>query len=138
MWVESLAQELCGAWERRTASHSARSSKPIEIEVEETDEVVTKRDEEHYDAVAYSVGRAPLHLKNVSLETLHEHAEVIRLVQSIPPLRNFDLNDAEYDGPIHLFVCTHAARDCRCGETGAAFADKLLDEVSSDRCSSKH
>lgn len=31
--------------------------------------------------------------------------------------------------PIDIFICTHGQRDCRCGETGTAFADALRAEV---------
>ncbi|ESK91011.1 sucrase ferredoxin-like family protein [Moniliophthora roreri MCA 2997] len=30
---------------------------------------------------------------------------------------------------VHLFVCSHMARDCRCGERGGAFAKALREEV---------
>ncbi|KAI0317704.1 Sucrase/ferredoxin-like-domain-containing protein, partial [Amylostereum chailletii] len=59
--------------------------------------------EETYEAFAYAPGRAPLHL----------------------PRR--------YDGPIHLYVCTHGARDCRCGDVGGDVADALRNCATSAR-----
>ncbi|KAI0031893.1 Sucrase/ferredoxin-like-domain-containing protein [Vararia minispora EC-137] len=43
------------------------------------------------------------------------------------PLRRFQ--PGEYDGPVHLYVCTHAERDCRCGTQGVALVDALRDEL---------
>ena len=35
--------------------------------------------------------------------------------------------------PIDIFICTHAARDCRCGDVGTALADALRGELSRRR-----
>jgi hypothetical protein len=31
---------------------------------------------------------------------------------------------------LNLYVCTHGARDCRCGEWGSKVADALREEIS--------
>ncbi len=34
---------------------------------------------------------------------------------------------------LHIYVCTHGARDCRCGEWGSKVADALKEEISKRR-----
>jgi hypothetical protein len=31
--------------------------------------------------------------------------------------------------PLHIYVCTHAARDCRCGDVGGSVAEALREEI---------
>lgn len=93
-------------------------------------------DEERYDAVAFAPDRPPLHIRGVSRSNLEQHADTTRLVQrELPPLRRFA--PGEYDGPVHIYVCTHAQRDCRCGEHGGGLVDALVEEVKRRRAKQK-
>jgi len=31
--------------------------------------------------------------------------------------------------PLHIYVCTHAARDCRCGDIGSSVAEAFRKEI---------
>ncbi|KZV71046.1 hypothetical protein PENSPDRAFT_578384 [Peniophora sp. CONT] len=96
------------------------------------DEPEEGQDEERYDAVAFAPDRPPLHLRGITAANVTERADTTRLVQrDLPPLRRFA--PGEYDGPVHIYVCTHGERDCRCGEHGSGLADALMAEVKRRR-----
>jgi hypothetical protein len=104
--------------------HEMAPSAEDELPVDEEDGAEVER----YDAVAFAAGRVPLHLRGVSHVTADERMELVHLVQQrLPPLRRF--RSGEYAGPVHLYVCTHGERDCRCGTHGTALADALREEV---------
>ena len=76
------------------------------------------------DATAFSALGGRLELKNLVLEdvdsvdaVLREHAEGLH--QSRP----------HEDTEIHLYVCTHGQRDCRCGDMGGKVVSALKKEV---------
>ena len=76
------------------------------------------------DATAFSALDGRLELKNLVLEdvdsvdaVLREHAQGLH--QSRP----------HEDTEIHLYVCTHGQRDCRCGDMGGKVASALKKEV---------
>lgn len=86
--------------------------------------------EEAYYATAFSRYKGRLEIPLVStnnldavLEQLEEHAS--------PSAEHANgLNVASKDADtLHLFVCTHGARDCRCGDTGGAVFAALRAEV---------
>lgn len=84
--------------------------------------------EEHYYATAFSVDRAPLCIPEVSLANLadaagqlREHAQTSQLAPK---------TGKEQEAKLHLFVCTHGSRDCRCGDTGGDVAKALHEEIS--------
>ncbi|KAG7441466.1 uncharacterized protein BT62DRAFT_936991 [Guyanagaster necrorhizus] len=37
---------------------------------------------------------------------------------------------SSFDGAVHLYVCTHGARDCRCGSVGKDVAEAIRREIS--------
>lgn len=83
----------------------------------------TAEDEEVLSGVAYTSNGGRLTLPNVSLSTMD--AVVERIVShmeatSIQP----DTQDH-----IDILVCTHGARDCRCGDKGGKVHQALKDEL---------
>lgn len=60
----------------------------------------------------------------VSMENVDEVAEQLRAhaegVAEAIPMNSDD---------VHLYVCTHGARDCRCGDTGGAVAQAIRHEL---------
>lgn len=49
--------------------------------------------------------------------------DIVELVSRPAPTSTSKSDD------VHLLVCTHAARDCRCGDIGGPFADALREEI---------
>lgn len=43
--------------------------------------------------------------------------------------RASDMLSTSLSDDIHLYVCTHGARDCRCGDTGGAVARAIRAEL---------
>lgn len=74
-------------------------------------------------ATAFSVLGGRLEIPNVSLDNVDEVESLLK---------------KHVDGPMvpgtsdetHLYVCTHGARDCRCGEQGSRLAQALRDEIN--------
>lgn len=83
--------------------------------------------EEHYYATAFSVDRAPLYIPEVSLTNLADIAGQLR--EHAQTEERIDEN-SEVEAKLHLFVCTHGSRDCRCGDTGGDVAKALHGEIS--------
>ncbi|KZT70602.1 hypothetical protein DAEQUDRAFT_667426 [Daedalea quercina L-15889] len=91
--------------------------------------------EEFYYATAFSVDGAPLHIPEVSLANLddvagrlREHARSTQVTQETEEGR-ID-RESEADARLHLYVCTHGSRDCRCGDTGGDVAKALHEEIT--------
>jgi len=86
--------------------------------------------EQEYYLTAFS-SRGRLVIPSVSMSNveevesrLREHAQPLpSAVHSTPPVPS-ELQD------VYLYVCTHGARDCRCGDTGGAVSSALRAEVS--------
>ncbi|KAK7691494.1 hypothetical protein QCA50_004893 [Cerrena zonata] len=79
---------------------------------------------EVYAATAFSRFRGKLEVPEISLQNLDEVNELLKSHAS--PLNS---HDSSINGPVHLYVCTHAERDCRCGQTGTQVFEALRDEV---------
>ncbi|KAI0087243.1 Sucrase/ferredoxin-like-domain-containing protein [Irpex rosettiformis] len=94
--------------------------------------------DERYSATAFSSKNGTLEIPEVGphnlddvLVTLREHASAGPTVHSTTNSTtnsNAKVVDAKSD-TIHIYVCTHGQRDCRCGETGVAVYDALREEV---------
>ncbi|EJD07803.1 uncharacterized protein FOMMEDRAFT_25078 [Fomitiporia mediterranea MF3/22] len=70
------------------------------------------------------LGRRPYYPIGVTIEqgnVSHDDSEIHKDSTTTP---QFPPNEA------FLFVCTHAARDCRCGDQGNAFVDALREELN--------
>ncbi|KAI0067130.1 hypothetical protein BV25DRAFT_1280939 [Artomyces pyxidatus] len=78
---------------------------------------------EEYSASAFAPGCRRLFIPSVSMENIDDVSEKIQKHVQSPP------DNATRDDAIHLYVCTHGARDCRCGDLGGGVADALREEV---------
>jgi hypothetical protein len=76
---------------------------------------------ESYSATAFSKGGGPLKIEQITLSNFNR---VIGEVTAQLPT-GIPQNDTTY-----LYVCTHGARDCRCGDTGGKVATALREEIS--------
>ena len=77
---------------------------------------------ETHSATAFSALGGRLEIPEITLESLDEVEEKLRkhIVGPLPEVATEE---------IHLYVCTHGARDCRCGSIGRAVVDTLRVEV---------
>ncbi|CAL1710983.1 unnamed protein product [Somion occarium] len=106
------------SWSPEKSVHERfASSDTAEWDSEDTEEV--------YNATAFSRSRGRLELREVSLQNLNEVESKLK-THALPadPPAPVNLHD-----PIHLYVCTHAERDCRCGTTGVQVFEALRKEV---------
>lgn len=85
-----------------------------------------REDAQTYHLTAFSSARGKLEIEAVSLanvedvgKALHAHVE--------PCTSDASLTSPSDD--IHLYICTHGARDCRCGDTGGAVARAIRAEL---------
>ena len=78
---------------------------------------------EVYSLQTFARGRAGLRIPSVTMENLDEvYSRLCDHMERPPP-------EAIDSGDLHLYVCTHGARDCRCGEWGSKVADTLRNEI---------
>ncbi|KAK2464881.1 hypothetical protein APHAL10511_002957 [Amanita phalloides] len=94
----------------------------------EREDPVDMSDGECYSATLFSKhGRRQF--PGISVDNVDEVGEAMRRI-AVDDLNGSDLGDRERsDNVVQLLVCTHMARDCRCGERGGAFVQRLLEEV---------
>jgi len=78
---------------------------------------------ETYNLLAFSRDRARLQVSPVSMDCLEDACAQLDDFLGHPTRSTVD-PDAVY-----LYVCTHGARDCRCGEWGSKVADALREEI---------
>lgn len=82
---------------------------------------------ESYRAIVFSkYGR--LEVPRVSLDNVDAIGEEIHQFAR-DGLGNLEQEKTQPDETVHLLVCTHAARDCRCGVFGGALVQALREEV---------
>ncbi|OBZ77827.1 Actin patches distal protein 1 [Grifola frondosa] len=84
------------------------------------------REREMYCATAFSLHLGPVFIPEISLENLDVQAQVLSALSSQLPSADHPFADR---GKLFLYVCNHAARDCRCGETGGEVGHALRTEV---------
>ena len=90
---------------------------------------------ESYSATIFS-RYGQLDLPWVELDNVNEVGEAIRqFACDVPENQNKELEKREHDSDevVHLLVCTHMNRDCRCGERGGALVQALKEEVERAR-----
>lgn len=90
---------------------------------------------ESYGATIFS-RYGQLDLPWVDAGNVNEVGEVIRqFACDVPENQNQELEKREHDTDevVHLLVCTHMNRDCRCGERGGALVQALKEEVERAR-----
>lgn len=83
-------------------------------------------EDEAYVATVFAAGRGRLDLPRVELANLDEVEVAIRAHALEGKLLSTE--DAQGD-EVHIYVCTHGARDCRCGQTGGAVVSALREEL---------
>jgi len=78
-------------------------------------------------ATAFSVHGGRLDIPDITMETLDEvEGKLFRHARGqLTPEASLQTSEE-----IHMYVCTHGARDCRCGDTGGAVVRALKDELS--------
>ncbi|KAH7915539.1 Sucrase/ferredoxin-like-domain-containing protein [Hygrophoropsis aurantiaca] len=85
---------------------------------------------QEYYMTAFSSARGCLEVPKVSLENVDEVEA--RLREHVEPATDASAqNDSSQD--IHVYVCTHGARDCRCGDTGGAVVKAIRKELQKRR-----
>ncbi|KAN0082538.1 Sucrase/ferredoxin-like domain containing protein [Tylopilus felleus] len=87
--------------------------------------------EEHphaYHLTAFSTARGKLEIEAVSLANTEDVGEALR--EHVEPRGTAGASSVSpQSNDIHLYVCTHGARDCRCGNTGGAVARAIRAEL---------
>jgi hypothetical protein len=81
------------------------------------------QDTEVYSLQAFARGCAGLQIPSVTMDNLDEVCS--RLCNYIER----PSTEVVHSGDLNLYVCTHGARDCRCGEWGSKVADALRIEI---------
>jgi Sucrase/ferredoxin-like len=88
---------------------------------EETDATET------YSLLAFARDRQRLQLPSVSMDNFEDTCAQLNDYMEHPSGGVIDPNR------LHIYVCTHGARDCRCGEWGSKVAEALKEEISKRR-----
>lgn len=83
----------------------------------------SSKDNEVYSLQTFARGRAGLQMPSVTMDNLDEVRSRLYDYMERPPTETVD------SGGLNLYVCTHGARDCRCGEWGTKVADALRNEI---------
>jgi hypothetical protein len=83
-----------------------------------------------YRLTAFSNARGKLEIDAVSLANVDDVGEALR-AHAEPPASSHSQTSPSDD--IHLYVCTHGARDCRCGDIGGAVVRAIRDELDKRR-----
>jgi len=90
---------------------------------------------ESYPATVFLAGdhsdskRRIFRIPTVTLENLDVVDALLSLRDGEQVLGAFDSEESAQEQ--HIYVCTHGARDCRCGDTGGAVVAALREEVAS-------
>jgi hypothetical protein len=80
-----------------------------------------------YDLVAFARDYARLHIPSVSMNNLEDACTQLNDFLERPVAG--DTGSTVDPDALYLYVCTHGARDCRCGEWGSKVADALREEI---------
>ncbi|KAG2057902.1 hypothetical protein BDR06DRAFT_950959 [Suillus hirtellus] len=82
-----------------------------------------EEDKQEYHLTAFAYPRGKLEA-TVSMDNIEEVGEKLRVhAEGVSGATPSNSND------VHLYVCTHGARDCRCGDIGGAVARAIRDEL---------
>ena len=82
----------------------------------------TSSENEAYSATAFSKGGDVVELEGLTISNVQE------VVQRITDPRSTARSRGGAK-PLYIYVCTHAARDCRCGDVGGSVAEALREEI---------
>ncbi|KAJ7677980.1 Sucrase/ferredoxin-like-domain-containing protein [Mycena polygramma] len=83
----------------------------------------TSGSEASTSATAFSALGGPIHFPSLSLANVDEVAEKLKLHATEPPPNSVLATE------VHLYVCTHGARDCRCGDMGGKVLQALREDL---------
>lgn len=85
-------------------------------------------DEEVYSATAFSKAGNVIELEGLTLSNVEEAVQ--RITDPNSTVRSDETR------PVFVYVCTHAARDCRCGDTGGLVAEAFRKELDQRKLTS--
>ena len=86
-------------------------------------------DEEVYSATSFSKGGNVTELEGLTLSNVQEAVQRITNPKS-------GVQHVDAERPLYIYVCTHGARDCRCGDVGGLVAEALRKEIDRHRLTS--
>ena len=78
---------------------------------------------ETYSLLAFARNRRRLRIPSVTMDNFEDTCAQLNNYMERPSTGVVDPDE------LHLYVCTHGARDCRCGEWGSKVADALREEI---------
>ena len=79
-------------------------------------------EEEVYSATSFSKWGSVVELEDLTLSNVQEAVQ--RITKPRPTIERGDAVR-----PLYIYVCTHAARDCRCGDIGSSVAEAFRKEI---------
>ena len=88
-----------------------------------------EEDTQEYYLTAFSSARGKVEVPCVSMKNVCDVGTMLR--EHSLPLSNGEAAPVSED--IHVYVCTHMARDCRCGNTGSAVVRAFREELGRRR-----
>lgn len=88
-----------------------------------------EEDMQEYYLTAFSSARGRVEVQNVSMKNVADVGRMLR-DHSLPLASGGAVRESD---DIHVYVCTHMARDCRCGNMGSAVARALREELTRRR-----
>jgi len=100
-----------------------------------TRELEWENAQETYQLTAFSRFRGKLEIEEVSERNLEEVQEQLR-VHGFPSETGVQTSGTESED-IHIYVCTHRNRDCRCGDSGSSVLEALQAEVAKRQLTSR-
>ena len=84
--------------------------------------ILSSSDEEVYSATAFSRGGNVIELEGLTVSNVQEAVQRITNPRSM-------IHPGDAVQPLYIYVCTHAARDCRCGDIGSSVSGALRKEI---------
>ncbi|KIJ16220.1 hypothetical protein PAXINDRAFT_132838, partial [Paxillus involutus ATCC 200175] len=87
-----------------------------------------EEDKQLFYLTAFSSTRGKLEIPETSLANVEEVGRLLK-EHVEPPLAKGSPEATSSSDNIHLYVCTHGARDCRCGDKGGAVARAIRNEL---------
>lgn len=89
------------------------------------------QEQEQFVVFAYTTNGTMAKVGPVSLATLDQGSSFSQRVNDALASAQPQTGRTKQDDETHVYVCTHGARDCRCGVAGTAVYQALKDEVRS-------
>ena len=93
------------------------------------------QEQENFVVYAYTTNGTMAKIGPVSLATLDAGSAFRQRIDDALAAAQPQTGRAKPDDETHVYVCTHGARDCRCGVAGTAVYDALKDEVRAHQAS---